>query len=173
MLSKNILLSLATVAAVSVAAIGGTYASFTATPTTIASNAFTTGTLSMTSSGSGAIFSAANMKIGDTATGSVTINNTGSLAATYVLNGAITGDATLAGDLKLKIYADTDNSGTPIFDASLNGVSDLALGTFAATSGSHTYYFHISLPTTGSAAGDNALQGKTATAAFTWTATQA
>jgi hypothetical protein len=113
------------------------------------------------------------MKIGDTATGSVTINNTGSLAADYVLNGAITGDATLAGDLKLKIYADTDNSGTPIFDASLNGVSDLALGTFAATSGSHTYYFHISLPTTGSAAGDNALQGKTATAAFTWTATQA
>lgn len=172
MLSKNILLSLATVAAVSVAAIGGTYASFTATPTTIASNAFTTGTLSMTSSGSGAIFSAANMKIGDTATGSVTINNTGSLAAIYALTGAITGDATLAGDLKLKIYADVD-SGTPIFDGSLDGVSGLALGTFAATSGSHTYYFHISLPTTGSAAGDNALQGKTATAAFTWTATQA
>lgn len=172
MLSKNILLSLATVAAVSVAAIGGTYASFTATPTTIASNAFTTGTLSMTSSGSGAIFSAANMKIGDTATGSVTINNTGSLAAAYALSGAITGDATLAGDLKLKIYADVD-SGTPIFDGSLDGVSNLALGTFAATSGSHTYYFHISLPTTGSADGDNALQGKTATAAFTWTATQA
>ncbi|MGZ4353649.1 MAG: TasA family protein, partial [Gaiellaceae bacterium] len=125
MLSKKILLTLATVASVSVAAIGGTYANFTATPTTIDSNAFTTGTLTMSSSGSGAIFSAANMKIGDTATGSVTINNTGSLAASYALSGAITGDATLAGDLKLKIYADADNTGTAIFDGSLNGVSSL------------------------------------------------
>ena len=173
MLSKNILLSLATVAAVSAAAIGGTYASFTATPTTIASNAFTTGTLAMSRTGSGAIFTAGNMKIGDTATGSVTINNTGSLAATYTLDGTITGDATLAHDLGLKIYADVDSSGTPIYDGALDGVSALALGSFAATSGTHTYYFHISLPTTGSSAGDNALQGKTATASFTWSATQA
>lgn len=173
MLSNKILLTLVTVAAVSAAAIGGTYASFTATPTTIASNAFTTGTLAMSRTGSGAIFSAANMKIGDTATGSVTINNTGSLAAAYTLDGTITGDSTLAGDLKLKIYADADNTGTPIFDGSLDGVSALALGTFAATSGTHTYYFHISLPTTGSSAGDNALQGKTATASFAWNATQA
>ena len=81
---------IATVAAVgvaSIAAIGGTYANFTATPTTIASNAFTSGTLTMSRSGSGAIYSASNMKIGDTATGSVTITNTGSLAAVYSLNG--------------------------------------------------------------------------------------
>ena len=173
MLSSKILLTLATVAAVSAAAIGGTYASFTATPTTIDSNAFTTGTLAMSSSGTGAIFSAGNMKIGDSTTGSITINNTGTLAADYTLTGAITGNAALAGDLKLKIYADVDGSGTPIFDGALDGVSGLDLGTFAATSGTHTYYFHISLPTTGSSSGDNSLQGKTATAAFTWTATQA
>ena len=37
----------------------------------------------------------------------------------------------------------------------------------------HTFYFHVSLPTTGSDAGDNALQGKSAGASFTWSATQA
>ena len=74
-MSKNlpltkILLSLAAVAVVAVAAVGGTFANFTATPTTIASNAFASGSLTMSRSGSGAIFSSAAMKIGDTATGS-------------------------------------------------------------------------------------------------------
>jgi hypothetical protein len=49
------------------------------------------------------------MKIGDTATGSVTITNTGSLAAVYTLNGSTTGSAPLAGQLHLVIYKDTDN----------------------------------------------------------------
>src|SRR5947209_19759062 len=89
------LLSLATVAAVAVAAVGGTFANFTATPTSIASNAFAAGSLSMTRSGSGAIFSASAMKIGDSATGSVTISNTGSLAGTYTLAGSSSGRAAL------------------------------------------------------------------------------
>lgn len=173
MLSTKILLTLATVAAVSAAAIGGTYASFTATPTTISSNAFTTGTLAMSRSGSGAIFSSSNMKIGATATGSVTITNTGSLAAAYTLDSSVSGDASLAPQLQLTIYADTDNSGTPVYSGAIGGVSGLALGTFAATSGTHTYYFHITLQSTGTDAGDNALQGKSATASFTWNATQA
>jgi predicted ribosomally synthesized peptide with SipW-like signal peptide len=173
MLSTKILLTLATVAAVSAAAIGGTYASFTATPTTISSNAFTTGTLSMSRSGSGAIFSSGNMKIGDTATGSVTIDNTGSLAADYTLDSSVSGDSGLAGQLQLTIYADTDGSGTPVYSGLIGDVSSASLGSFAATSGSHTYYFHITLQSTGSNAGDNALQGKTASASFTWNATQA
>src|SRR5205807_8348688 len=63
----KILLTLAAVAVVAVAAVGGTFANFTATPTSIASNAFAAGTLTMNRSGSGAIFSSAAMKIGDTA----------------------------------------------------------------------------------------------------------
>jgi hypothetical protein len=174
MLSSKILLSLVSVAAVSAAAIGGTFATFTATPTTISSNAFTSGTLTMSRSGSGAIFASGNMKIGDEATGSVTITNTGSLAATYALTGAVSGDATIGSTLNLKIYADNDGvAGSKIYDGALNGVSSLALGSFAATSGSHTYHFHVSLPSTGTDAGDNALQGKSATASFTWSATQA
>jgi hypothetical protein len=166
------LLSLGAVAIVATAAVGGTFANFTATPTSIASNAFASGSLAMTRSGSGAIFSASAMKIGDSATGSVTITNTGSLAGAYTLQGSASGNSVLSNQLNLKIYADVDG-GTAIYDGSLGGFSSASLGTFAATNGAHTYYFHVSLPTTGSDAGDNTLQGLSATESFTWSAVQA
>ena len=168
----KILLSLAAVAVVAVAAVGGTFANFTATPTTIASNAFAAGSLTMARSGSGAIFSAAALKIGDTATGSVTINNTGTLAGAYTLAGSTSGSSALASQLNLKVYKDADG-GTALYDGSLSGFSSASLGTFAANGDSHTFYFHVSLPSTGSDAGDNALQGLSATTTFTWSATQA
>lgn len=170
----KILASLAAAGVVSVAAVGGTYANFTASPTTIASNAFTTGTLTMSRSGSGAILTASTMKPGDEATGSVTILNTGSLAGIYTLTGSTSGSSALAGQLKLVLYKNTDNDvPSKIYDGALSSFSSVALGTLVATSGTGTYYFHVSLPTTGSDAGDNALQGLSATASFTWAATQA
>jgi hypothetical protein len=172
-LLMKILLSVATVAVVTVAAVGGTFANFTATPTSIGSNAFATGQLIMNSSSSSAIFSASAMKIGDSATGSITISNVGSLAGAYTLSGSSSGSATLLGQLNLKIYADTDNSGSPIYNGTLGGFSSTSLGTFAATTGSHTYYFHVSLPTTGADATDNAFQGLSASETFTWSAVQA
>ena len=168
----KILLTLAAVAVVAVAAVGGTFANFTATPTSIASNAFAAGSLTMARSGSGAIFSASAMKIGDTATGSVTINNTGTLAGAYTLSGSTSGSAALASQLNLKVYKDVDG-GTALYDGSLGGFSSASLGTFAANGDSHTFYFHISFPSTGTDAGDNVLQGLSATATFTWSATQA
>ncbi|HXY84689.1 MAG TPA: TasA family protein [Gaiellaceae bacterium] len=170
---KKVLLSLAAISLVSVAAFGGTFANFTATPTSISSNAFTAGSLTMTRSGSGAIFSAATMKIGDTATGSVTITNTGNLAGAYTLAGSNSGSAALAGQLTLKIYEDTDNTGTVVYNGTLGGFSSASLGTFAANGGAHTFYFHVSLPSTGSDTSDNAFQGLTSTETFTWSATQA
>jgi hypothetical protein len=171
-LLTKILLTLGVVAVVTVAAVGGTFANFTATPTSIGSNAFATGQLIMSPSSSAAIFSASAMKIGDTATGSITISNTGSLAGAYTLAGSSSGNATLANQLHLKIYADTD-SGSPVYDGTLGSFSSVSLGTFAATSGSHTYYFHVSLPTTGADATDNLLQGLSASETFTWSAVQA
>jgi spore coat-associated protein N len=175
-MSKNlpltkILLSLAAISVVAVATVGGTFANFTATPTTISSNAFASGSLTMSRSGSGAIFSSAAMKIGDTATGSVTITNTGTLAGAYTLTGSSSGSAALASQLHLTLYKDVD-SGTAIYDGSLGSFS-ASLGTFAANGGAHTFYFHVSLPTTGSDAGDNALQGLSADEDFTWSAAQA
>jgi spore coat-associated protein N len=168
----KILLSLAALGAISVAAIGGTFANFTSTPTSISANAFASGSLTMTRSGSGAIFSASAMKIGDTATGSVTITNTGNLVGHYTLNGTSSGSAALAAQLHLTVYKDTDGSGTPVYDGALGSFS-ADLGNFAATNGAHTFYFHVSLPTTGSDATDNPLQGLSADETFTWSATQA
>lgn len=169
---QKILLSLAAIGVVSVAAVGGTFANFTATPTSIGSNAFATGSLTMGRSGSGAIFNASGMKIGDTASGSVTITNTGTLAGDYTLTGTTSGNATLASGLNLKIYKDADNTGSPIYDGALSGFTSASLGTFAASGDAHTFYFHVSLPTTGSNASDNLLQGLSASASFTWAATQ-
>ena len=167
----KILLSLAAVGVVSIAALGGTFASFTATPTSIGSNAVAAGSLTMSRTGSGAIFNASAMKIGETATGSVTITNTGTLAGAYTLAGSSSGSSALASQLHLTVYKDTDG-GTEVYDGAL-GTFSASLGTFAADGGSHTFYFHVSLQSTGSDAGDNALQGLSADETFTWSATQA
>jgi hypothetical protein len=113
------------------------------------------------------------MKIGDSATGSITISNTGNLPGSYTLAGSGSGNSTLANQLTLTIYADADNSGSPVYNGSLGGFSSVSLGTFAATTGSHTYYFHVTLPTTGSDTTDNAFQGLSASESFTWSAVQA
>jgi hypothetical protein len=168
---NKILLSLAALGAVSIAAIGGTFANFTASPTSISSNGFATGNLTMSRSGSGALFNASLMKIGDTASGSVTITNTGTLAGVYTLAGSGTGDAALVSKLHLTVYEDVDNSGTPVYDGAFGSFS-ASLGTFAATSGAHTFYVHVSLPSTGSDTTDNLLQGLAASESFTWSATQ-
>ena len=170
----KILLSLAALGAAGVAAIGGTYANFSAAPTTLSSNAFAAGSLEMTRSGSGAIFSVGAAKIGSEATGSVTITNTGTLAGIYTLSGSTTGSSPLAGQLELTIYKDNDGAaGSEIYDGSLASFTSIDLGTFAASNGSHTFYFHVALPSTGSDAGDNALQGLQTTTSFTWSAVQA
>jgi hypothetical protein len=139
---------------------------------TISNNAFAAGTLEMDRSGSGAVFSAANMAVGGEASSSVTISNTGFLAGDYVLTGSASGE--LAPSLDLVIYKDDDGgAGSKIYDGALDDLESVDLGSFAADGGAHTFYFHVSLPTTGSDAGDNALQGKSASASFTWSATQA
>lgn len=170
----KVLATIAAVGTVSVAAVGGTYANFTATPTTISNNAFTSGSLTMSRSGNGAVFALSAAKIGDEATGSVTITNTGNLAGVYTLDGTTSGSGALAGQLNMKIYKDNDGvAGSKIYDGALSSFSSASLGTFAATNGAHTYYFHVSLPSTGTDAGDNAFQGLSASASFTWSATQA
>lgn len=172
LISGKVALTTAAVAAVSIAAAGGTYANFTATPVTVSSNAFAAGTLEMSRSGSGAILSASNMVVDDEVTGSVTITNTGSLAGDYTLSGSASGD--LAPSLQLVVYKDVDgDQGAKIYDGALDGLGSVPLGTFAASGGAHAFYFHVVLPSTGSDAGDNLLQGKSASVSFTWSATQA
>ena len=168
----KVLATLAALAAFSVLAIGGTYANFSATPVTIENNAFATGDLTMARSGSGIVFDLSNAKIGQEATGSVTISNTGTLEGAYSLQGTPAG--TLASALNLKIYKNTDNvAGALLYNGTLAAfTSSVDLGKLAAKTGTATFYFHVTLPTTGTDAGDNALQGKSASVSFTWKATQ-
>lgn len=168
---SKILLSLAAICVLAVAAVGGSFANFTATPTAIASNAFASGTLTMTRSGTGAIFTASTMKIGDSVTGSVTITNTGTLAGVYSLAGSTTGSAPFSSQLNLKVYKDVDGV-SALYDGPLGAFSSAALGTFTAGA-AHVFYFHVTFPSTGTDAGDNVLQGLSASTAFTWSATQA
>lgn len=170
--STKLTMALAAAAVIAVGAFGGTFANFTASPVTISNNAFTTGTLTMSRSGSGALFSTGAMRIGDTASGSVTITNTGTLAGVYQLDETTGGSAALIGQLTLKVYKDIDNSGTPIYNGGFSGMSSLALGTSVAGD-AHVFYFHVTLPSAGTDAADNLLQGLSANAAFTWSATQA
>src|SRR5688500_6559043 len=107
LIARKTMLSVLAVGVISAGALGGTYANFTATPVTIASNAFATGTLSIGRSGSGAIFNVSAQKIGQEATGTLTITNTGTIDGVFTGTASSTG--TLAPSIKLVIYRDNDN----------------------------------------------------------------
>jgi spore coat-associated protein N len=171
---RRLFASIAALGAVTIAAVGGTYANFTATPLTIPGNAITTGTLALQRSGTGAVLTAQGVKVGQTVDGSVTITNTGTLTGTFTLTGALEGgsDATVADQLRLVVYEDTDGSGTPLYDGAFSAFGSAGLGTFGPGA-SHTFFFHATLNSRGSDALDNAMQGKTASQAFTWSGTQA
>lgn len=172
MVSRKALIPLATALAAGAVAIGS---GATFTSQTDSATSFTTGTLKQTNStgNNGAIFSATNMKPGDTATGTVTITNTGSLAQSFTLDEStvvnnLGATAQGAENLSLKVVADGDTT-HPLYNGDFSSLGSIPLGTFAANTGSHTYTFTVTLdPSTG-----NAFQNKDASATFTWNGTQA
>jgi len=168
---KKLLATLAALAILAIAGGFGTYATFTSNTIVVPSNAFVAGSLSLTRSGSGAILSSALMKIGDDATGSITLTNTGTIDGDFTLAGSMTGDPLMGSSLQLAVYKDVDLTGTVVYTGSLSDFASASLGTFAAGA-SHTYYFHATLPTRGTDTLDNALQGLTATETFTWSGVQ-
>ena len=177
---KRSLTALAAVlAAVGVAVgSGATFSTQSANP----SNTFASGTLSMSNSKDGAaILSASNMKPGDTATGTVDIQNTGSIGGTFSLSRTNLNDSDAAnpmsGKLNLVVRDCGDfGSGTPTCEgsdpvkytgtlASMNGSS--ALGAYAADE-KHRYEFTASFDTSAG----NAYQGDSTSATFQWDAVQ-
>lgn len=135
-----------------------------------AANAFSTGTLAQSNSKTGsAIFNASNLKPGDTLNGKVTITNSGSLPAKF----ALTEDATngFATKSNLGLVITEAGSATPVWTGAfgeLTAAGPLDLGTFAAGE-SHDYTFSLTLAQSAT----NAEQGKSATATYSWNATQA
>ncbi len=183
---KRTLAALATVL-VAVGITGASGANFTAQSAN-PSNVFTAGTLTMLNSkANAAILTAANMRPGDPATtGTVDIQNTGSLSGTFTLaKGTLTStDATypMASKLNVTVVDCGDfSSGTPVcgdandvtkftggtltqMGGGANPIS--ALGTFASNE-KHRYQFSVALDPSA----DDNYQGDAATVQFLWNAT--
>ena len=159
---------------------GADFTSATANPT----NTFSSGSLSHTNSkNNAAVLTAAGMKPGGTAAGSVTIANTGSLPGTFSLaksnltNPILgTGSEKLSDQLDLLIKDGT----TTVYTGKLGAMGTIALDgdtaaagiqQFAAAGGptaTHTYDFTVTLPL----ATGNAYQGTSTAVQYDWTATQ-
>jgi hypothetical protein len=113
---------------------------------------------------------AKRLRIGVPVTQSLTIANEGSLPATYRLNARVAGDLRFAG--QLSVIATRRSDGATIFSGPVTRLARFDLGRFAAGQ-RETLQLRVMLTSTGTDAGDNVLQGRGASVAFTWTATQA
>lgn len=113
---------------------------------------------------------AQRLRIGVPVRQSLTIANDGSLPATYRLKTRIAGDPGFLA--QLSVVATRRDDGATIFSGPVTRFRSVDLGRFGA--GAHeTLQLRVTLTSTGTDAGDNALQGRGATVAFTWTAAQA
>lgn len=190
--TRQILLSALVVAFAASAAGVGTYAAFSST-TENAGNAFAAGTVAIGDNDAGAaMLSLTNARPGASDTGCIKLTYTGSLSSTVRLYGTVTGS--LAPYLTLTVTRGTDP--TASFDSCATFSADAtnyigagagviwtgALATFPSSYGSgivdptsatpeswttsetHSYKFVVSLND------DNAAQGFSSTAGFTWEA---
>jgi spore coat-associated protein N len=142
-------------------------------------NTFTAGDLTMSNSKEGvAILTASNMKPGDTTSGTVDIENTGSLAGDFTLTRSALSNSDGSNPMSAKINlviedcgtdATCDGSDTVVFSGTLTGMgsSPYALEEFSPGE-SHRYEFTATFD---SSAG-NAYQGDNTSATFTWDAVQ-
>ena len=160
------------------AAVVGSGANFTATSANPA-NTFASGTLTIGKDNNGAILTAGNLRPGNTAAGTVDIENTGSLSGAFTLKRGTLTDSDIASPLSGKLnltVVDCGNfgSGTPTCDAgdpqkytgTIAGMTgDAVLGTYASHE-KHRYQFTVELDGTA----DNAYQGNSSQVEFVWNA---
>lgn len=166
----------ALIAAVAVAV--GSSASFTATSAN-PSNTFAAGTLSILNSKEGlAVLTASGMKPGDSATGTVDVQNTGSLSGAFSLSRSNIVDSDGANPLSAKLNLVVKDcgdfsSGTPTCDAgdpqrysgTISAMGSIALGTFVANE-QHRYEFAVTFDSSA----NNAYQGDSSSVQFDWNA---
>jgi hypothetical protein len=171
--------------ATSLAAVGlavGSGADFTSASAN-PSNTFSAGTLSESNSkDNAAILTASGLKPGGTATGSVTIANTGSIPGTFSLSKSnLTNPVLGTGGEKLSDQLDllVKDGSVTVYSGKLGAMGTLSLdgdtvaagtqqfGTSGATA-THTYAFTVTLP----AATGNAYQGTSTSVQFDWSSTQ-
>jgi spore coat-associated protein N len=163
------------------AALVASSASFTA-QTANAGNVFTTGALTMSNDKApGAILTLPGMKPGDSVSGTVKLQNTGTVDGVFSLTKTIsahaegTGGGVLANKLDLTIKEGSTTLWTGKLGAAvgtpLPGVFPLSLGTWTVGSTAHTYTFTVKWPNDEATSGvDNTFVGSSCTALFQWDA---
>jgi spore coat-associated protein N len=160
--SRKALVPLATLLAAGAVAIGS---GATWTSTTSSSVSVTSGDVLHTNNHDGAVLTVANIKPGDTVSGTVDIENTGTLDATlgFQESGDTTGFS--AGGLNLVIK----QGSTELYNGDFGGYANTVHNLGDLDSGeTSTFTFTISMPSDAS----NANQNKTASATYTWVTTQ-
>ncbi|MEA2255025.1 MAG: spore coat-associated protein [Solirubrobacteraceae bacterium] len=170
--------TLATLAVV-LTAVGitvGSGANFTASAAN-AGNVFATGTLSIANTPGTAVINASGMKPGDDNTGTVDIQNTGTLSGDFKLATANpTGSTALLNQLDLAVAdcgvwsgstAPTCATTTSVYGGKVGALATAALGAYAGGV-KHRYRFTVTLPSST----DDTFQGKSAQVDFAWSATQ-
>jgi spore coat-associated protein N len=163
---RKVLVPLATMLAAGAVAVGSG-ATFTSTPSN--SVAVTAGHLVHTNNHDGTTLTAANMKPGDSLTGTVTIQNTGTLDSTLKLDETANADAFAVNDLTLKV----SQGATVLYNGDFAGsIGTLDLGSLNAGANgvgdSTQVTFVVSMPSTDT----DVEQGKTASASFRFVSTQ-
>lgn len=116
------------------------------------------------------VIDAKRLRIGGPVTQSLTLANDGSLPAVYALSAHIAGDTGVAG--QLSVVATRRSDGATIFSGPVTRLSRLDLGGFGVGY-KETLELRVTLASTGTHERDDILQGRDASVAFTWTATQA
>ena len=156
----------------------GSGAAFTA-QTANPNNTFASGTLSMVNSkDAAAVLTASNMKPGDSATGTVDVQNTGSLSGAFVLSRSSIVDSDGANPMSAKLNLVVKDcgdfsSGTPTCDVgdpvkytgTIAAMVSPALGTFAASE-KHRYEFAVTFDSSAT----NAYQGDSSSVQFDFNA---
>ncbi len=168
-----VLVALAALAAVALAQVeGGPTARLTATAAA--------GSFEVTNSDEGEpVFAATNIAPGGSVDGTVTIEDTGSAAATLVLRrGDIVdspglGGGLLSDRLELRVV-DLTAPGSPrtIYSGPLATMPDRSAGRLEPGE-AHTFEFTATFPDTGEPSFQNAVQGASTTVAYAWVATEA
>jgi hypothetical protein len=129
---------------------------------------FAHGRLELTASKQGAILSGHGLVPGNRVSGSLTIANTGALAGSFTLSGAVHGSTRLAEHLVLAVRERSHGAQSLVYSGSLAGLRAVKLGVLGAGE-ARTFRFTVTFrPTT-----SNAFQGLRTSADFTWTAVQA
>lgn len=155
---------------------GANFTSSSANP----SNTFTAGNLTHTNSkDAAAVLTASGMLPGESATGTVDITNSGSVAGAFSLSKSNLSDTPASPAFSSKLDLLVEDCGTPPacltpttkYTGKLGAMGTIALGTFAASE-AHRYRFTVSFPDGGSGGADNAYKSASTSVQFDWTSAQ-